>query len=63
MPTAFISYRRQDSSAAALWIGRSISDTFGPDSVFIDTEAIRVGADWPTRINHAYPVDTQAYHW
>jgi TIR domain len=53
MPTAFISYRRQDSSAAARWIGRSISDTFGPDSVFIDTEAIRVGADWPTRINDA----------
>jgi pterin-4a-carbinolamine dehydratase len=53
MPTAFISYRRQDGSAAARWIARSISDTFGPDSVFIDTEAIRVGYNWPSRINDA----------
>jgi pterin-4a-carbinolamine dehydratase len=53
LPTAFISYRREDSSAAARWIARSISDTFGPDSVFIDTEAIRLGDNWPSRINEA----------
>jgi pterin-4a-carbinolamine dehydratase len=53
MPLAFISYRRQDSSAAARWIARAISETFGTDSVFIDTEAIRVGDNWPARIDQA----------
>jgi pterin-4a-carbinolamine dehydratase len=53
MPTAFISYRRQDSSAASRWIAQSISTVFGSDSVFIDTEAIRVGTNWRARLDDA----------
>jgi pterin-4a-carbinolamine dehydratase len=53
MPTAFISYRRQDSSAASRWIAQSISTIFGSNSVFIDTEAIRVGTNWRARLDEA----------
>ncbi len=46
----FISYRRADSSAASRWLYDAIQRTFGPDSVFMDTEAIRVSAEWPKAI-------------
>ena len=49
-PFVFISYRRADSSAAARWLFSAIQRTFGPDSVFMDTEAIRVSAEWPKAI-------------
>lgn len=52
-PFVFISYRRQDSSAAARWLNQTIQRTFGPSTVFIDTEAIRIGDDWPERITEA----------
>ena len=47
----FISYRRADSSAASRWLFDAIQRTFGPDSVFMDTEAIRVAAEWPKAIH------------
>jgi pterin-4a-carbinolamine dehydratase len=50
-PFVFISYRRADSSAASRWLYDAIQRTFGPDSVFMDTEAIRVSADWPKAIH------------
>src|SRR5262245_59103137 len=53
MPLVFISYRRQDSSAAARWVGRAILRTFGAQSVFVDIDSIRMGDDWQERINKA----------
>ena len=50
-PLVFISYRRADSSAASRWLYDAIQRTFGPDNVFMDTEAIRVAAEWPKAIN------------
>lgn len=50
-PFVFISYRRADSSAASRWLYDAIQRTFGPDSVFMDTEAIRVSAEWPKAIH------------
>src|SRR5262249_5152060 len=52
-PLVFISYRRVDSSAAARWLAESIARTFGSERVFIDTESIRMGDDWPDRITRA----------
>ena len=52
-PFAFISYRRTDSSAASRWLANSITRTFGSQSVFIDTESIRMSDDWPQRIHDA----------
>jgi hypothetical protein len=50
---AFISYRRQDSSAASRWLGETLQAAFGASKVFVDTDAIRVGDDWPQRIDAA----------
>jgi hypothetical protein len=52
-PLVFISYRQADSSAAARWLGDSIRRTVGPQHVFIDTDSIRMGDDWPERIDNA----------
>ena len=52
-PLAFISYRRQDSSAASRWLSQTIQRTFGPVSAFIDSDSIRMADDWPERINGA----------
>jgi len=49
----FVSYRRQDSSAAARWLAQTVSRTFGAQSVFVDTESIRMGDEWPARIDQA----------
>jgi pterin-4a-carbinolamine dehydratase len=49
----FISYRRQDSSAASRWLSQTIQRTFGPLSAFMDTESIRMADDWPERIDEA----------
>ena len=54
----FISYRRHDSSAAARWLFQTIQRTFGISRVFMDTEAIRIGADWPETINKALAAAT-----
>jgi pterin-4a-carbinolamine dehydratase len=49
-PLIFISYRREDSSAAARWLWDAIRRTFGPDTVFMDVEGIASGEDWENRI-------------
>ena len=56
--TAFVSYRRTDSSAASRWIANSIARTFGSQSVFIDTESIRMSNDWAQRIDDALSAAT-----
>lgn len=55
---AFISYRRTDSSAASRWLANSIGRTFGSQSVFVDTEAIRMSDDWAQRIDEALALST-----
>lgn len=57
-PYAFVSYRRADSSAASRWLATSIARTFGAQSVFVDTETIRMSDDWATRINEALRAST-----
>jgi pterin-4a-carbinolamine dehydratase len=57
-PLAFVSYRRSDSSAASRWLATSIARTFGPQSVFTDTESIRMSDDWPDRIDQALAAAT-----
>ena len=52
-PFVFISYRRQDSAAAARWMYSSLQRTFGMDSVFMDTESIRISDDWSDQIDQA----------
>jgi hypothetical protein len=52
-PLAFVSYRRDDSREWAALIADSLERHFGRDAVFVDTEAIRVGDDWPARIERA----------
>jgi hypothetical protein len=57
-PLAFVSYRRTDSSAASRWLANSIGRTFGSQSVFIDTESIRMSDDWAHRITDALAAAT-----
>ena len=52
-PFVFISYRRADSSAASRWLAQTIARTYGSHRVFVDTESIRVGENWPARIDEA----------
>jgi len=49
----FISYRRQDSAAAARWLFTAIQKTFGRSSVFMDTEDVRLGEKWAKKIEAA----------
>jgi pterin-4a-carbinolamine dehydratase len=58
VPLVFISYRRVDSSAASRWLAQTIARTFGVQSVFIDTESIRMGDAWPDRIDEALQAAT-----
>ena len=50
---AFISYRREDSSFSAQWIAQGIRETFGPESLFIDVDAIRIGERYARQIEQA----------
>jgi pterin-4a-carbinolamine dehydratase len=52
----FIGYRRRDASAVARWLGETLEQNFGKGSVFIDTDAIEVGGEWPERIEAALKV-------
>src|SRR5689334_20335722 len=52
-PLVFLSYRRQDASGIARWLGESLSVAFGSQRVFIDVDQIRVGDGWPQRIDQA----------
>src|SRR5690242_10468110 len=50
-PLIFISYRRIDSAPAARLLSGDLRAIFGLGSVFIDTNDIRIGSDWPARID------------
>src|SRR5258708_35530838 len=50
-PLVFISYRRIDSAPAARLLSGDLRAVFGLGSVFIDTNDIRIGMDWPARID------------
>lgn len=50
-PLVFISYRRIDSAPAARLLCADLRAIFGLGSVFIDTNDIRIGTDWPARID------------
>jgi pterin-4a-carbinolamine dehydratase len=50
---AFLSYRRDDSRDWANLIADTLHRTFGAASVFIDTDSIRIGDQWPRRIDRA----------
>ncbi len=52
-PLVFVSYRRVDSSSASRWLAQTIARTIGAQTVFIDTESIRMGDAWPDRIDEA----------
>jgi pterin-4a-carbinolamine dehydratase len=51
--SVFISYRRRDASPIARWLSETIEQNFGEGSVFIDTDAIEIGDEWPQRIEVA----------
>lgn len=42
----FINYRREDTQTAANWLHAILSDEFGDDNVFIDTDDIPAGIDY-----------------
>lgn len=42
----FINYRREDTEAAANWLHELLSEGFGDDNVFIDTDDIPAGLDY-----------------
>ena len=50
---AFINYRRDDSSSDAKLIANALADSLSADTVFMDTEAINLGDQWPERIRSA----------
>lgn len=52
-PLVFVSYRRDDSREWAALIVDSLQRQFGRDAVFLDTESIRVGDEWPSKIEVA----------
>jgi pterin-4a-carbinolamine dehydratase len=52
-PLAFLSYRRDDSRAWAALIADSLQRHFGRDAVFVDTETIGAGDEWPASITSA----------
>ena len=49
----FISYRQGQSELAANTLREGLTRRFGEDSVFMDTDAIDAGQEWPRRIEDA----------
>lgn len=50
---AFVSYRRDDSRDWANLLADRLRSEFGPRSVFLDTDDIRGGDEWPNKIESA----------
>lgn len=50
---AFISYRRDDSSAPARGLRDNVETAFGGECVFMDVQEIRIGTLWPSVIQNA----------
>src|SRR5215510_9683462 len=53
MSRIFISYRREDSGPISRRLADSLTHTFGPNSVFIDTDTIRSAQNWKKEIEQA----------
>ena len=49
----FVSYRRDESSDAAGRLKETLLRRFGEDFVFMDTDAIKPGQNWPARLRAA----------
>ena len=49
----FISYRRGPDSFVANTLRKGLADKFGPRSVFLDTDELAAGEQFPTRIENA----------
>ncbi len=49
----FISYRRVDTTLAAFWIDDILKRTFNNLNIFIDSEGVEGGEDFPTKIINA----------
>ena len=49
----FISYRRGPDAFVANILRRGLADKFGPKSMFLDTDGIDAGQEFPTRIEQA----------
>ncbi len=50
-PGVFLSYRRSDSWAAADRLAESLTERFGPGSVFLDVDSIAPGQNWAQRLD------------
>jgi TIR domain len=50
---AFINYRRDDAGPEARLIANALRQSLSPASVFMDTEGIDAGDEWPQRIRSA----------
>jgi pterin-4a-carbinolamine dehydratase len=48
---AFISYRRDDYPIAARFLEAELEQAFGIESVFMDTERLRAGDNWPQQLD------------
>lgn len=53
MPGVFISYRRDDSAGYAGALLRELNERIGPDQVFMDTEDIEAGVEFPAVLRQA----------
>lgn len=53
MSKVFVSYRRQDTGTAARRLAADFATRYGENNVFVDTDSIRVGSDWPKVIDAA----------
>lgn len=49
----FISYRRDDSRAATVWIYRALANELGADQIFYDLDTIPIGVNFKTYIENA----------
>jgi pterin-4a-carbinolamine dehydratase len=49
----FISYRRKDSGPIARRLSETLARFFGEERVFLDTDSIRMGQNWASRITKA----------
>jgi hypothetical protein len=55
MARIFISYRREEGGASAGRLHDRLSEHFGRDNVFIDTDAIEPGLDFVTSSSAPWP--------
>lgn len=53
MSKIFVSYRREDSGPITRRLAEGLARTFGPNTVFIDTDTIRFAQNWKQQIDNA----------